>query len=194
MEVILKENYPTLGYVGDVVKVSRGFARNFLIPRGVAIEASSRNVAYLNHIKHGINAKRTRLKAEAEELAKSIEKIKLDFHLKSGDRGKSFGSVTVKDIEVALAAQGVVLDRRQIRLPEVPRKAGEYKAIVKVHSDVSISVPFKVTIEVVKAIRDDVDGAEPKRKRSKSKKQAEVATDESPSDSSAEAVAEESVN
>ena len=178
MEVILKENYPSLGYVGDKVKVKRGFARNFLIPNGKAVEATTRNVAYLNHIVHGISAKRMKLKAQADEIAKNIEKIKLEFTLKAGEKGKSFGSVTVKDIETSLAAQGFVLDKKQIRLPDAIRKAGEFKAIVKLHSDVTVTLPVKVSVEAPVVRKEAAEEGDAKPKRTRSRKKAAAPTED----------------
>jgi large subunit ribosomal protein L9 len=144
MEVILREDYISLGYIGDTVKVRRGFARNYLIPRGIAVEASSENERALKHKLGSIMAKRIKKKAEAEAFGKVLEQITVEFTLKVGAKGKSFGSVTTRDIESSLKALGYEVDRRQIRLAETIKGPGIYKVEVKLHSEVSVAVQVKV--------------------------------------------------
>ncbi len=167
MEVILQENFPSLGYVGDRVNVKGGFARNFLIPRGIAIEASSRNERVLKHRLQHVMAKRIRLKSEAETLGKQLSETSLEFTLKMGDAGKSFGSVTSRDVETALKAKGFEIDRKQIRLTEALRKAGDFTVAVKLHAEVTISVPVKVISEVPPATA--LEGREGRKGRGKKK-------------------------
>lgn len=174
MDVILQENYPSLGYVGDRVNVKGGFARNFLIPRGIAVEASSRNERVLKHRLQHIMAKRIRLKAEAEALGKQLADSSLEFTLKMSDSGKSFGSVTSRDVETALKAKGFEIDRKQIRLTETLRKAGDFKVSVKLHSEVTIAIPVRVTSEVAEVKKTEAKES----KKSRSKKQAAEASDE----------------
>lgn len=186
MEVILKENFPSLGYVGDLVSVRGGYARNYLIPRGIAIEASKRNTRVLNHLLTAINAKRVKLRGQAQEFASKLEKLSLEFVLKLGKGGKSFGSITYRDIITDLEKQGIVVDRRQVRLAEVVKGAGEYTAEIKLHSEVVAKVPFVVKAEkVVKEVTAEEDG-EGKRSRRRSRKpQKEEASEdlEQPTDS-----------
>lgn len=144
MEVILREDYISLGYIGDTVRVRRGFARNYLIPRGLAVEASSENERALKHKLGSIMAKRIKKKAEAEAFGKVLEQVTVEFTLKVGAKGKSFGSVTTRDIETSLKALGYEIDRRQIRLAETIKGPGIYKVEVKLHSEVSVSVQVKV--------------------------------------------------
>jgi large subunit ribosomal protein L9 len=144
MEVILREDYISLGYIGDTVRVRRGFARNYLIPRGLAVEASSENERALKHKLGAIMAKRIKKKAEAEAFGKVLEQVTVEFTLKVGAKGKSFGSVTTRDIETSLKALGYEIDRRQIRLAETIKGPGVYKVEVKLHSEVSVSVQVKV--------------------------------------------------
>ena len=144
MEVILREDYISLGYIGDTVRVRRGFARNFLIPRGIAVEASSRNDRELKHKLSGIIAKRIKKKAEAEAFAKVLGQVTVEFTLKVGARGKSFGSVTSRDIEASLKALGYEVDRRQIRINETIKGPGVYTVEVKLHSEVVVPVSVKV--------------------------------------------------
>ncbi|MBX7144750.1 MAG: 50S ribosomal protein L9 [Oligoflexia bacterium] len=148
MEVILQENYPSLGYVGDRVSVKGGFARNFLIPRGIAVEASMRNERLLKHRLQHIIAKRIRMRSEAEAFAKQLGETRLEFTLKMSDGGKSFGAITSRDVEAGLKAKGIEVDRRQIRLTETLRKAGDYQVAVKLHAEVSAMVPVKLIAEI----------------------------------------------
>lgn len=168
MDVILQENFPSLGYVGDRVAVKGGYARNFLIPRGIAVEASSRNERLLKHRLQHIMAKRIRMKGEAEVLAQKLSENPLDFTLKMSDSGKSFGSITARDIEAALKAKGFELDRKQIRITEALRKAGEFKVFVKLHAEVTASVAVRIGSEApeVKERSSEKDAKKPRgRKR-----------------------------
>ena len=106
MNVILQSDFPSLGYVGDLVAVKPGYARNYLIPRGVAVEASSANARLLKHRMDGINAKKMKLKVEAEALAARMSVVTLEFMIKMGGGGRSFGAITVKDIDAARKAKG----------------------------------------------------------------------------------------
>lgn len=144
MQVILSEDYPSLGYVGDTVAVKRGFARNFLIPRGIAVEVSSSSARVLAHRMAQINAIKSRKRAEAEAFGGNIAGIVLEFSLKFGESGKSFGAVTARDIEEALAARGFTVDRRQIKLAEPIRMAGDYRIQVKLHAEVAVPITISV--------------------------------------------------
>ncbi len=193
MEVILKENFPSLGYVGDVVSVRGGYARNYLIPRGIAVESSKRNTRLLNHLLTAINAKKVKLRGQAQEFAAQIEKIAIEFTLKLGKGGKSFGSITARDIVAELEKKGVALDRRQVRLTEVVKGAGEYVADIKLHSEVTAHLPFIVKAEKVVKEASAEDGApdgEKKSRRSRKSKKDEEATAEEGSEAAETAAAE----
>lgn len=159
MEVILQQDYPSLGYVGDVVKVRNGYARNFLIPRGVALELSSRNAKLLTHKMAGVQAKRAKFKAQAEEVATRLREVKLEFNLTVGQAGKAFGAISARDIELDLNGKGFTFERRQIRLAQPIKSSGTFKVEVKLHSEVV--VPLEVKVQVHKAARKE-DEAEPK--------------------------------
>ena len=181
MEVILKENYPSLGYVGDQVSVKGGFARNFLIPRGIAVEASRRNTRVLTHLLTAINAKKVKLRGQAQEFAAKIEKIALEFTLKLGTAGKSFGSVTARDVMLELEKKGIALDRRQVRLSDVVKGAGEYTADIRLHSEVVAKV--SVIVKAEKVVKEVVEGEEgDKRKRSRRAKTEEVVEEQASSE------------
>jgi large subunit ribosomal protein L9 len=171
MEVILREDYLPLGYVGDTVNVKRGFARNFLIPRGVAIESSSQNEKALKHKLSAIVAKRIKKKAEAEAFGNTLSQIIVEFTLKIGAGGKSFGAITARDVEAALKNLGYAVDRRQIRLLEVIKTAGLHKAEVKLHSEVAVPLQIKVIAAQIAA--PAADGAAKAKGKKGSKKKTE---------------------
>lgn len=144
MEVILREDYISLGYIGDTVRVRRGFARNFLIPRGIAVEATSGNEKQLKHKLSAIVSKRIKRKGEAEAFAKVLSQVTVEFTMKVGAKGKSFGSITTRDVEASLKALGYEVDRRQIRINETIKGPGAYSVDVKLHSEVTVPVQIKV--------------------------------------------------
>lgn len=176
MKIILQENYPSLGYVGDVVTVKKGYARNFLIPNKVGIEVSSRGAKMLKHLLSGIESKKARLKTEAGELAKQLESQKLEFQLKIGAGGKSFGSITSRDIHKALADKDFDLDRKQVRLLEPLKSSGEYKVSVQLHSEVVAEVP--VSIEGIKTATKKGGARKEKVEAADSDNSEEVALEE----------------
>jgi large subunit ribosomal protein L9 len=192
MEVILKEDYISLGYIGDTVKVRRGFARNFLIPRGIAVEASSGNERQLKHKLSGIISKRIKKKAEAEAFAKVLGQVTVEFTLKVGSKGKTFGAVTTRDIEASLKALGYEVDRRQIRLSETIKGPGVYTVDVKLHSEVTVPVNVKV-IAAQPVAAPAAEGAEKSKKKSR-KKAAKGEEGEVSADSSVEADEEASAD
>jgi large subunit ribosomal protein L9 len=173
MEVILREDFLSLGYVGDTVRVKRGFARNYLIPRGIAVESSTTNEKVLKHKLAAIVSKRIKKKAEAEQFAKILEQVIVEFTLKVGAKGKSFGSVTAKDVEASLKALGYEVDRRQIRVIDAIRGPGAHKVEVKLHSEVVVPVQVKVIAAQV-AAPAVAEGEESGKKR-KSRKKTEAA-------------------
>jgi large subunit ribosomal protein L9 len=183
MEVILREDFISLGYIGDKVKVRRGFARNFLIPRGIAVEASSANERALQHKLGAIVAKRLKKKAEAQAFGQVLQQVTVELTLKVGGQGKSFGSITAKDIEDALKGLGYAVDRRQIRLAEVIKGAGLYKVDVRLHSEVVVAVQVKVLAAQVAAPASDEERGKG-RKRSKKAKGSEEEAEEAASEGS----------
>ena len=144
MEVILREDVPDLGTVGDVVKVKPGFARNYLLPRGLAVVADKRNIHVLEHQKRLVADKRERDRKQAQSAADRLSSLRITIKARAGEEGKLFGSVTNLDIEKALAAQGFTVERRRIRLEEPIKAIGEH--VVPVH--LSAGVDAKVTVIV----------------------------------------------
>ena len=144
-EVILKENIPGLGAEADVVKVRRGFARNFLVPQGKAYEVTPGNLKRLNLLKTKRAEREARELNEAEELARKINKVKLDFILETGETGRAFGSVTAKDIEDKLLAEAEIkIDRHRIRLERPIKESGEIEVPIHLHADVTATLKIEV--------------------------------------------------
>lgn len=173
MDVILRDNFPSLGYVGDKVKVRRGYARNFLIPRGIVVEAGSRNASIVKHQLTAINARKQKLKAEAEQIAQRISQTKLSFTVKATESGKSFGAITQKDIENALAEKGFVLDRKQIRITDQIKAIGDHTVYVKLHSEVTANVTVVLEADASAVVPNEKKDKAPKGRRSSSRKASE---------------------
>jgi large subunit ribosomal protein L9 len=144
MQVILREEVPTLGTIGDVVKVKPGYARNYLLPRGLAIEASTRNLKELEHQKRVVADKRLREQKSAAAVAEKMSAVTLAFTLRAGEEGKLFGSVTNQDIHRALEEKGVTVERRRILLDEPIKTLGEHKVTIHVGPDVRATVTVTV--------------------------------------------------
>lgn len=191
MEVILREDFPALGYIGDRVSVKRGYARNFLIPRGVAVECGSGSARVIAHQMSGINARKARLKVQAEEAGKALSAAKLEFVLKLGGQGRSFGAVTVKDIDSALQQQGFQIDRRQLKLAEAIKCAGDFEVSVKLHSEVVVTLPVKVTAEIVQSAEADADEASEKPRKGRRSRKSDDAPAEDNAPSAEDAMASE---
>jgi large subunit ribosomal protein L9 len=147
MDIILAKDYPSLGFIGDVVKVKRGFARNFLIPRGIGVESSSRNKSALKHKLDSIMSVKRKMKIEAEKRIEDLKNLDISITIKLGASGKSFGSIGAKDIEQALIAKGLEITRKQIILPEIIKTTGEYPVSIRLHSEVTGEVVIKVVAD-----------------------------------------------
>ena len=145
MEVILKEDVAKLGSRGDVVKVAEGFGRNYLLPRKLAIEASTGNKAVIEQMKAASVRRSAKEKGQAEELAKQFEGLSISFHRKAGEHDQLFGSVTSSDIGDAIEKKGFNVDRRKVQLHEPLRTVGEFTIPVKLHKEVTAYL--KVMIE-----------------------------------------------
>jgi large subunit ribosomal protein L9 len=145
MRVILREEVPSLGTIGDVVKVKPGYARNFLLPRGLALEASTRNLRQLEHDKRVIADKRLREHKTASALAEKLATLSLTFAVHAGEEGKLFGSVTNQDIHRALEERGFAIERRRIVLDEPIKTLGEHRVAIHVGPDVKTTVAVNVT-------------------------------------------------
>lgn len=147
MNIILKEDMEKLGKAGDKVKVAGGYARNFLIPQGVALEATTSNLKVLEqHMK--VRAKRlSAIKEQAEAMAGEITALHLVFTRKSGEEGKLFGSVTPFDIGNAVLEKKIEIDRKKVLLDMPIKQLGIHKVSIKLHPEVTAEVTVEVKAE-----------------------------------------------
>lgn len=144
-EVILKDNIPNLGAEADIVKVKRGYARNFLIPTGKAFEVTPTALRQINNLKAKRAEREARELNEAEDLARRINKLRLNFILETGGTGKAFGSITAKDIADRLFAElGQEVDRHQIQLERQIKESGDIEVPIKLHHDVVAKLKLTV--------------------------------------------------
>jgi len=144
MKIILKEDVKDLGEVGSIIKVADGYARNYLLPRNLAVEASSKNVKEFEHEKKKILKTVEKIKKSADELATKLSDIKLSIEAQSGEEDKLFGSVTAIDIADALSKEGIDIDKRKILIDEPIRRLGSYNITVKLNQGVTASVGLDV--------------------------------------------------
>lgn len=147
MEVILKEDVLNLGFKDDLVNVKKGYARNFLIPQGKAIIASESAKKVLAENQKQRSHKIEQIKTEAQELADKMEGVSLTIGAKTSSTGTIFGSVTNIQIADALLEKGFEVDRKLILIKDQVKEVGNYTAIVKLHKEVSVDVPFEVVPE-----------------------------------------------
>ena len=144
MEVILRQDVIDLGYEGDIVKVADGYARNYLIPKALAVKATPQNLRVFEQIRRKIEIKRLRAKEEAEQLKTKLEALELIFSEKAGEDGKLYGSVTNMAIALALEKKGVVIDRKKIVIDEAIKTVGEHKAYAKLYPGVMADIKLTV--------------------------------------------------
>ena len=140
MEVILRQSVENLGHPGDVVTVSPGYARNYLLPRGFAYEATPGNLKRIAQEKARLEAAENERREAAQGLAKKLEEVQLTFSARVGEEGKLFGSVTAADIHQQLEAQGFAIERRQIDLHDPIKTLGVFRVPLKLHADVKPEV------------------------------------------------------
>lgn len=147
MEVILREDIEKLGARGQVVKVADGFARNFLLPRRLAVPATEANRKIVEQERQAALRREAKEKAAAEELAKMLAGVTLTTVQKAGEADQLFGSVTAKDIAEMLEKQGYTIDRKKIVLDHPIKTLGEHKVTLKLHREVSVEIPVVVNKE-----------------------------------------------
>lgn len=145
MKVILKENLDNLGHIGDIVKVAPGYARNYLLPKGLALEATTKNAKALEHAKKHLEYKKNKVLEQARALAAKIEGIALTLSHQAGEEGKLFGAVTNMELAENLKAQGVEIDRKRIVLAEPIKQLGDFTAIVRIHPEVNATLKVTIT-------------------------------------------------
>jgi len=147
MLVILRENIENLGHIGDVVKVSDGYARNFLLPRHLVVVAEEKNVAAIEHEKKLLEKKRMAQQAVARELAQKLEQVTCTISRKVGEHDKLFGSVGATDIAASLKAAGYTVEKRAINLSSPIRTLGMHTVTLKLDSEVTANLKVQVAKE-----------------------------------------------
>ncbi|HXC50432.1 MAG TPA: 50S ribosomal protein L9 [Candidatus Limnocylindrales bacterium] len=144
MEVILREDVPSLGIIGEVVKVKPGYARNYLFPQGLAVPADRSNLKRLEHDKAVIEVKKQRERGTYERLADSLKGLRVEIEQRAGKGGKLFGSVTNIDVHRLIQEKGLEIDRRRIEMKEPLKEIGEFPVLVRVGQDITATVTVVV--------------------------------------------------
>lgn len=148
MKVILQQDVKKVGNKGDVVEVSEGYGRNFLLPKKLAVEATAANLETAKQKANSAARKKQQAADEARLLAAQLEKVSVKVAVRTGDGGKLFGSVTGKDVADALAKEhGIDIDRRKISLKSEVTGTGEYEAVIKVHPEIQSTIRVLVVAE-----------------------------------------------
>lgn len=146
MDVILREDVEKLGNRGQLVKVADGYARNYLLPKRLAVAATEANKKIVEQERQAALRREAKAKGEAEDLARMMAGVAVTISQKAGEQDQLFGSVTVKDIAEALEAQNYHIDRRKIHLEEPIKQLGEFKVPIRLHREVTADI----TVNVVK--------------------------------------------
>lgn len=155
--VLLREDIDNLGGRGEIVKVKAGYARNFLLPQGIATLATKGNIKQIEQEREALLKKAAVERATAEAQKEQMSSIALTFERKAGEHGTLFGSVTSMDIADALKAKGYEIDRKRIVLRDPIKETGEFTVNVKLHREVAIPIPVKVTTEAGEIIAKAVE-------------------------------------
>jgi large subunit ribosomal protein L9 len=159
MQIILTKNVPNLGVLGDEVHVKDGYARNFLLPRGLAIAAGSKNARHIEHQRKRLEKLRLDAIAGAKNEAEKVKALEIVVKAKAGPGGKLFGSITNRDLAAAFAAKGLELDRKAFVLHAPAKHTGTFEATVRLHTDVKVDIRFKV--EASEIVAAAPEGAAP---------------------------------
>jgi len=147
MEVILREDIEKLGHRGEVVKVAPGYARNFLLPKKLAVAATASNKKIVEQERDAYLRREAKAKNEAEDLGRMLSNVVVTISQRAGDEGHLFGSVTAKDIADGLEKQNYTIDRRKIQLDDPIKNTGEYKVPVRLHREVTADITVNVVAE-----------------------------------------------
>ena len=147
MEIILLQDIPRLGKKDDIVNVKTGYAVNYLIPKGLAVQATKHNIKQIEEKKKIQQRKEEKLRKSAQELVEKIKNTKLKIVVKASETGTIFGSVTNFQLADALKEKGIEVDKKQITVPEHIKELGTYKATVKLHKDITAELEFEVVKE-----------------------------------------------
>ena len=146
-QVLLREDIDNLGARGEIVKVRAGYARNYLLPRKLAVQATASNVKQIEQERAALMRKEATERAGAEAQAAQMNALRLTFERKVGEHGMLYGSVTSMDIQEALREKGYEFDRRRIHLAEAIKETGEFSVRVRLHREVNVEIPVVVTAE-----------------------------------------------
>jgi large subunit ribosomal protein L9 len=195
--VLLRDEVDHLGGRGELVKVKAGYARNYLLPQGLASLATKGNVKQIDQERESLLKKAAVERSTAEAQAAQMSDIALSFERKAGEHGTLFGSVTSMDIAEALQAKGYEIDRRRINLKDAIKETGEYTVNVKLHREVTLAIPVTVTPEGGEPAEARVEKADKKKAKeeaapSEEAAPAEEAAPETPAETAAEEAVEES--
>jgi len=147
MDVILREDVEKLGHRGQMVKVAPGYARNFLLPKRLAVAATDSNKKIVEQERQAALRRDAKEASDASDLGKMLQAVTITISQKAGENDQLFGSVTSKDVAEALDAQGYKIDRRKIQLPEPIKTLGEFKVPVRLHRDVTVDITVNVVRE-----------------------------------------------
>ena len=161
MRIILTQSVPNLGSVGDEVSVKDGYARNFLLPRGMAMSASGKNAKAIQHRRLFLEKQRQEAISAARTEAEKVSALEVVVRARAGTGGRLFGSITNRDLQAALAGQGLELDRKAIILHTPVKTLGTFGATVRLHTDVKVDVEFRVEAsEIVQVPKEEGEGGE----------------------------------
>jgi large subunit ribosomal protein L9 len=147
MEVILKEDIANVGKIGDVVRVRDGYARNYLLPRGLVLVANKKNLKAFEHQKKIVADQKQKIQRQNQALADQLAGVALVIGMKVGEEGRLFGSVTNMQIEKALKAKGISVERRKIHLTEPIKMVGDYEVPIRLSADVTVALKVSVVPE-----------------------------------------------
>ena len=161
MKVILKEDIKKIGIMGQTVTVADGFARNYLVPKGLAVQANIKNMKSLEHAKKVIQEKAKKTKTSVQDFADRLSKITLVIKAKAGEEGKLFGSVTTMDIAEQLKNEGIEIDKKKIDLEDTIKEIGDYDIEIRLYKDVKCTV--KVVVEPDKKQAEDEEKLTPSK-------------------------------
>ncbi len=155
--ILLREDIDTLGGRGEIVKVKAGYARNYLLPQGLATLATKGNLKQIEGERAALLKKAAVEKSTADAQKEQMGAISLEFERKAGEGGTLFGSVTSMDVAAAIQAKGYEIDRRKIVMKDAIKETGEYTVKVKLHREVTLEIPVKVTAEGGEAVEAKAD-------------------------------------
>jgi large subunit ribosomal protein L9 len=147
MEIILRQDVEKLGNRGQMVKVASGYARNFLLPKKLAVAATESNKKIVEQERQAYLRRETKVQGDAQDLAKMMGSVELTIVQKAGENDQLFGSVTTADLAAAFEKQGYTIDRKKILLEDPIKALGDYKVAVRLHREVSVDVPVHVVKE-----------------------------------------------